>query len=319
MWPGHGSISFGRTLKEAKVIEDIIRHTMRAVQWGEALGGWTPLGESDLFEMEYWELEQAKLKNLKSRPSLAGRVAFVTGGAGGIGRAVVLALLEQGAAVVSMDVDDAIHRVSTSPAFVPVQGDVTSSSDIQKAVQLAVESFGGLDVLVSNAGSFPPSVSIEECGDEFWSQTLELNLSSHQKVLREATPYLRLGWEPTVLIIGSKNVPAPGPGVSAYSVAKAGLTQLGRVAALELGADQIRVNTIHPNAVFDTGIWDDETLAKRAANYGISPGEYRKKNVLGVEITSRDVAAMVLALLGPGFSRTTGAQIPIDGGNERVI
>ena len=92
-----------------------------------------------------------------------------------------------------------------------------------------------------------------------------------------------------------------------------------RVAALELGADGIRVNTIHPNAVFDTGIWDEETVKKRAANYGLTPGEYRSRNVLGVEITSSDVAAMVLALLGPGFSRTTGAQIPIDGGNERVI
>jgi rhamnose utilization protein RhaD (predicted bifunctional aldolase and dehydrogenase)/NAD(P)-dependent dehydrogenase (short-subunit alcohol dehydrogenase family) len=319
LWPGHGALAFGRTLKEAAIIEDIIRHTMQAVQWGEALGGWRPLEEADLFEMEYWELEQAKLKKLKSRPSLAGRIAFVSGGASGIGRAVVLALLEAGAAVVSVDCDPSIESVSLAPTFVGVVGDVTSTRDVDAAIETAVERFGGLDILVSNAGSFPPSITIEECDDDLWSKTLELNLSSHQKVLRAATPFLRRGWEPSVLIIGSKNVPAPGPGVSPYSVAKAGLTQLARVAALELGVHGIRVNTIHPNAVFDTGIWNDETVAKRAANYGITSAEYRKRNVLGVEITSHDVASMIVALLGEGFLRTTGAQIPIDGGNERVI
>jgi NAD(P)-dependent dehydrogenase (short-subunit alcohol dehydrogenase family) len=114
-------------------------------------------------------------------------------------------------------------------------------------------------------------------------------------------------------------VPAPGPGVGAYSASKAALTQLARVAALEWGADGIRVNVIHPNAVFDTGIWTEAVLNKRAASYGLTVEEYKTNNILHVEITSRDVAEMAAEMCGPVFSRTTGAQVPVDGGNERVI
>ena len=106
---------------------------------------------------------------------------------------------------------------------------------------------------------------------------------------------------------------------AAYSVAKAGLTQLSRVAALEMGRDGIRVNVLHPNAVFDTGIWSDDLLKARAAEYGLSVAEYRRNNVLGVEVRAADVAALACALVSPLFAKTTGAQIPIDGGNERVI
>jgi NAD(P)-dependent dehydrogenase (short-subunit alcohol dehydrogenase family) len=120
-------------------------------------------------------------------------------------------------------------------------------------------------------------------------------------------------------VIGSKNVPAPGPGAAAYSASKAALTQLARVAALEWGRDGIRVNVLHPNAVFDTGIWTEEVLANRARHYGLTVDEYRRNNVLGVEVSSRDVAELTVALCSPLFARTTGAQIPVDGGNERVI
>jgi len=120
-------------------------------------------------------------------------------------------------------------------------------------------------------------------------------------------------------VIGSKNVPAPGPGQAAYSAAKAALTQLARVAALELARDGIRVNVLHPNAVFDTGTFTPEVLAARATAYGLSVEEYKRNNLLGVEIVAHDVALAVAALVGQSFRRTTGAQIPIDGGNDRVI
>ena len=113
--------------------------------------------------------------------------------------------------------------------------------------------------------------------------------------------------------------PAPGPGAAAYSVAKAGLTQLGRIAALELGERGIRVNIIHPNAVYDTGIWTDEILKARADHYGLTVETYKTNNVLKVEVTSKNVAEMAVMMLGSTFSKTTGAQIPIDGGNERII
>jgi NAD(P)-dependent dehydrogenase (short-subunit alcohol dehydrogenase family) len=139
------------------------------------------------------------------------------------------------------------------------------------------------------------------------------------ELLRSAIPFLRLGFDPSVVIIGSKNVPAPGPGAAAYSVAKAGLAQLARVAALELGKDGIRVNTVHPHLVFDTALWTPELLAARAAQYGLSVEDYRRNNLLRVEISTRDVANAVVALAGPTFSKTTGAQIPIDGGSDRVV
>ena len=122
-----------------------------------------------------------------------------------------------------------------------------------------------------------------------------------------------------MVVIGSKNVPAPGPGAAAYSASKAALNQLARVAALEWGADGIRVNILHPNAVFDTGIWTDEVLAERAGRYGMTVEQYKTNNVLRTEVTSRDVAELAAEMCGPLFAKTTGAQVPVDGGNERVI
>ncbi len=125
--------------------------------------------------------------------------------------------------------------------------------------------------------------------------------------------------DPSVVMIGSKNVRAPGPGAGAYSAAKAAQTQLARVAALELGSLGIRVNVIHPDAVFDTGLWSPEIIAERAEHYGMTSEQYRTKNVLGIEVSSTDVAAAVCAIVDPSFRATTGAQIPVDGGNDRVI
>jgi NAD(P)-dependent dehydrogenase (short-subunit alcohol dehydrogenase family) len=138
--------------------------------------------------------------------------------------------------------------------------------------------------------------------------------------LRETHALLKLAMRGgRVVIIGSKNVPAPGPGAAAYSASKAALTQLARVIALEWGAEGIRVNTLHPNAVFDTSIWSDQVLAERARHYGVSVAEYKINNVLKVEVFSRDVAELAAEMCGALFDKTTGAQVPVDGGNERVI
>jgi NAD(P)-dependent dehydrogenase (short-subunit alcohol dehydrogenase family) len=148
---------------------------------------------------------------------------------------------------------------------------------------------------------------MDEIDDETWNQTLDINLTGHQRLLRATTPYLRLGIEPAVVVVASKNVPAPGPGAAAYSAAKAGLTQLARVAALQLGRQGVRVNVVHPNAVFDTGLWTADVLENRARHYGITVEEYKRNNILGVEVESIHVAEMVCAMAGPLFSRTTGA------------
>ena len=154
---------------------------------------------------------------------------------------------------------------------------------------------------------------------EFLNETMQINFNGHVSFIRACTPFLKLGSDPSIVLMSSKNVPAPGPGAGAYSAAKSALTQIGRVAAMELGGYGIRVNMLHPNAVFDTGIWSEDVLATRAENYGMSVDEYKTNNILKTSITSHDVAEMVLTLCGKSFAKTTGAQVPIDGGNDRVI
>ncbi|MEN8215752.1 MAG: bifunctional aldolase/short-chain dehydrogenase [Pseudomonadota bacterium] len=319
IWPGFGLISFGRSIKEAQIISDIKDHTIHAIQLAEQLGGWKALPESDIFDMEYWELEQAKLRKGSSSPALQGKIALVTGAASGIGRACVEALHAQGAAVVALDLDPSITTLFDKKEILGVVCDVTLDESIQAAVETGIRHFGGLDILISNAGNFPASEKIAALNPKTWDDSLALNLTSHQRLLKTCTPYLAMGIDAAVIMIASKNVPAPGPGASAYSVAKAGQTQLARVAALELGAFGVRINIIHPNAVFDTALWTSEVLEKRAKHYGMSVEEYKTNNVLKTEVTSKDVAVLACAMAGPIFAKTTGAQVPIDGGNERVI
>lgn len=319
VWPGHGVLTFGQTCTQATVVKDIIDHTILAIQRAELLGGWHALPASDIFAVEYWELEQAKLGKSKSAPQLRGKVALVSGAANGIGRACVEQLHQQGAAVIALDIDEKISDLNETIGMLGLVCDITDPTMIKEAVMAGVREFGGLDILINNAGIFPASLTIEAMQDDIWRKSLDVNLNSHRQLLSDCIPYLKLGIDPAIIFIASKNVPAPGPGASAYSVAKAGFTQLARVAALELASDGIRVNVLHPDAVFDTAIWTDEVLQKRAHHYGMTVQQYKTKNLLGVEIHARDVARLACALAGPLFDKTTGAQIPIDGGNDRVI
>ncbi|MDH3342473.1 MAG: SDR family oxidoreductase, partial [Gammaproteobacteria bacterium] len=319
VWKNQGLIAFGASLKEASIISDISQHTIKAIQTAENLGGWQTLPENDLFDMEYWELEQAKLNKSKSSPEFQGKVALVTGAASGIGKACVEALLEKGAAVAALDIDLAIKGSFNRQDVLEIVCDVTDDAVLKKSVEATVRNFGGLDILVTNAGIFTANENIEDMSDHTWALAMDVNLTSHQRLMKHCIPYLRHGIDSAIIIIASKNVPAPGPGASAYSAAKAGLTQLARVAAFELGKDNIRVNTIHPNAVFDTAVWSDEMLEGRAKNYGISVEEYKANNVLHTEVTSKNVANMACAMAGEAFAKTTGSQVPVDGGNERVI
>jgi NAD(P)-dependent dehydrogenase (short-subunit alcohol dehydrogenase family) len=178
--------------------------------------------------------------------------------------------------------------------------------------------YGGIDIIVANAGIFKAGEYIEEL-DKSWDLHIKINLTATQRFLKFSIPYLKHGFSASIIIIGSRNFSAPGPGAAAYSVTKAGVTQLARVAALELAGDGVRVNIIHPDAVFDTEIWTQEVLEKSAKRYGITVEEYKTKNLLRTEIKSTDIARMVSTVAGPVFCATTGAQIPIDGGNDRVI
>jgi NAD(P)-dependent dehydrogenase (short-subunit alcohol dehydrogenase family) len=300
-------------------VGDIVAHTLPAIERAEQMGGWNALPEDAVFDVEYWELEQAKLARAPQPAELAGRVALVTGAASGIGRAAVDAFLAGGASVVALDRNDAVASMFDEVRVAAFSCDVTDAAAVEFAVESAIRRFGGLDAVVSNAGVFPESARIAELSGDIWHRSLAVNLDAHRILLQKTIPFLELGIDPAVVIVGSKNVPAPGKGAAAYSVAKAGLTQLARVAALELAASGIRVNVLHPNDVFDTAIWTPEVLEARAREYGMDVETYRRRNLLRVEVTSADVAALAVALTGRLFAKTTGAQIPVDGGNDRVV
>ena len=319
--PAFGMGCVGRTAKDARIVRDIYDHTIDVILRATALGGYRALPERDIFDVEYWDLEQAKLKKAGAPPVFAGEVALVTGAASGIGKACVEALLGRGAAVIGLDINADVTRLMGNRAdFLGLKCDVTSERDVVAAQEAGARAFGGLDMVVLNAGVFPGGRRIDALDAAEWRRVMSVNLDANLALMRECHPLLKLAPNGgRVVIIGSKNVPAPGPGAAAYSASKAALTQLARVAALEWGADRIRVNTLHPNAVFDTAAWTDEVLAARARHYGISVEAYRKRNVLGAEVTSRDVGELAAELCGPLFAKTTGAQVPVDGGNDRVI
>ena len=319
IWPQHGTIAFGRRVKETIIVSDIVHHTIRAIQWGEAIGGWKALSEKQIFDMEYWELQQAKLRRGGISPELQGKVALITGAASGIGLACTEMLHEQGAVVVGLDINPEITQIFNQQDMVGVHCDITDDRVVKKAVEMTVRCFGGLDILIPNAGIFPDSQRIEDMDEKIWERSMDINLSCQQRLLKMCIPYLKQGIDAAVVFISSKNVPAPGPGAAAYSVAKAGQTQLARIAAMELGPEGIRVNIVHPNAVYDTALWTAEVLESRARQYGCTVDEYKTNNCLKTEVSSKDVAALVCAMVGPAFAKTTGAQVPIDGGNIRVI
>ncbi len=315
-----GMCAIGRSARDAAIVADIYRHTMDVIERAARLGGYHALPERDVFDVEYWDLEQAKLRKSGKPPLFAGEVALVTGAASGIGKACAAALLARGAAVVGLDIDNGVKLLHQRTDFLGICCDITSRREILEALEAAVCAFGGLDIVILNAGIFPGGAAIAALDDATWRRTMSVNLDANLALLRECHAMLKFAPRGgRVAVIGSKNVTAPGPGAAAYSASKAALTQLARVAALEWGADNIRVNTLHPNAVFDTGLWNDDVLAARAAQYGMSVEQYQTNNVLKTRITSRDVAELAAEICGPLFARTTGAQIPIDGGNERVI
>jgi rhamnose utilization protein RhaD (predicted bifunctional aldolase and dehydrogenase)/NAD(P)-dependent dehydrogenase (short-subunit alcohol dehydrogenase family) len=318
--PQFGLCTVGRNAQEAFIVRDIYQHTIDTVVRATQLERYQALPAQDYFDVEYWDLEQAKLRKAGTPPLFTGEVVLITGAASGIGKACVESFLARGAAVVGLDITTSIADVSGKSAYLGLVCDVTDSVALEQALERAVQQFGGMDMLVLNAGVFPGGCAIAELVDAEWTRVLQVNLNANLTLLRLAHPLLkRAPRNGRVVVIGSKNVTAPGPGAAAYSASKAALTQLLRVAALESAGDGIRLNALHPDAVFDTGIWTDDVLAARAAHYGLTVEQYKRRNLLKTEITSHDVAELTAELCGPLFAKTTGAQLPIDGGDPRVI
>ena len=318
--PRIGFLAAGRTAKDTAIVEELYDHTIDVILRAEALGGWRALDPRHTFDIEYWDLEQAKLRKAGSPPVFSGEIVVVTGAASGIGKACVEAYLKRGAAVAALDRNPAIEAMWQRPDVLGIACDLTRKDEIDGAIDKAVKRFGGVDMLVLNAGIFPSSSPIQDIATESWRSAMSVNVEANLVVMQACHPLLKLAPRGgRVVVIGSKNVPAPGPGAAAYSASKAALNQLARVAALEWAKDGIRINSLHPNQVFDTGLWTEEVLASRAKAYHMTVEQYKKNNLLKAEVSSKDVAELAAEMCGPLFAKTTAAQVPVDGGNERVV
>lgn len=315
-----GLCSIGKNMKEIGIISDIYEHTIQSILRAEILGGFKALPAKDIFDLEYWDLEQAKLLKNTNSLEFEGEVVLITGAASGIGKSCVESFLSRGAAVIALDISNSIETVIKHQNYLGLVCDLTNEISTKDSIEMGVRHFGGVDMIVLNAGVFPEGKKVKDLDLKEWNKVFSINLDANLNLLRELFPLLRFSpSKGRVVIIGSKNVSAPGPGAAAYSASKAALNQLMRVLSMEWGEYGIRLNTLHPNAVFDTGIWTDEVLESRANHYGLSVEEYKTNNILGVEINSKDVSELAAEMCGKLFSKTTAAQIPIDGGNERVI
>ncbi|MDR1431024.1 MAG: SDR family oxidoreductase, partial [Propionibacteriaceae bacterium] len=316
--PELGLLSVGRDAGEAVATADIARHTMASIAVSEQLGGYRPVGGAHAGELEFWDAQRDKLA--RSAADLSGRVALVTGAGSGIGHACAAALLRRGACVVGWDISADVKTAFASPQWLGEQVDVSDHDAQAAALERLVGEFGGLDIAVVSAGVFPKAACLGEVDAGTWRRTMAINVDAVEDLYGLIWPYLALSHGGgRVVVIASKNVAAPGPGAAAYSSSKAALTQLSRVAALEWAKHGIRVNMIHPDAVFDTALWTPELLATRAAHYGVTIDAYKRRNLLGVEVTSAAVGNLAAAMASELFACSTGVQLPIDGGNERVI
>ncbi|MEO6418950.1 MAG: SDR family oxidoreductase, partial [Polyangiaceae bacterium] len=321
--PGFGMCALGRTLKDADAVADIYEHTIEVMVNATEVGTYAPVSRSDLFDLEYWSLEQAKIKKT-AEPALFGKVAFITGAASGIGRATAARFLALGAHVALVD-HDAKELVAAHEALgkkrgtqvLPIVCDVTSSKKVSAAFASAVSFFGGVDVVVSNAGNAPEGRLDTEEGAEALRNSLELNLLSHNHVARAATEVmLAQGRGGCLLFNVSKAVFNPGPGFGPYAVAKSALMALMRQYAIDLGKSGIRANAVNADRI-RTPLFGGGVLESRAAARGLSVDDYFRANLLGREVLADDVAD-AFAYLAQARA-TTGCVVTVDGGNSSAF
>jgi rhamnose utilization protein RhaD (predicted bifunctional aldolase and dehydrogenase)/NAD(P)-dependent dehydrogenase (short-subunit alcohol dehydrogenase family) len=311
--PALGLLTVGDNAEEAALLAEIFRHSIKIILQAEQVGGWQPVPEFDLLRSGSGETMES---TTQGKLEFAGEIALITGAASGIGRATAKAFLAKGAAVVGLDLNPAISVLSNVPAFLGLPCDVTNERDLSHALNQTVQRFGGFDILVLSTGFLPSTRKIVDLEPSAWQHAMRINLDANFNLLRSCYPFLQESPRGgRIVVLSPQNIAPPGGGTAAYAAAKAALTQLVRCAAAEWGMSRIRVQIVHPGGVFDTGIWTPEVLAQRARNRGMTVEEYRRHNFLQTEINSQDVAELVATLCGPAFSKTTGAQIAIDGGS----
>ncbi|MCF1432388.1 bifunctional rhamnulose-1-phosphate aldolase/short-chain dehydrogenase [Agrobacterium vitis] len=328
--PGVGMLSFAKDKATARIAGEFYVNAINVMRGASTVSQYQGLPEQEAFDIEYWLLEEAKLQRMPKPKSLAGKVAFVTGGAGGIGRATAERLVAEGACVVLADIDAAALSETTADftkrhggdAIRSVQLDVTREDAVISAFAEASVEFGGVDILVSNAG-IASSAPVEDTTLAMWNKNIDILATGYFLVSREAFRLFRrqaLGGN--VVFVASKNGLASSPNASAYCTAKAAEIHLARCLALE-GADAgIRVNTVNPDAVLrGSKIWNGEWREQRAASSKIEVDDleehYRKRSMLKLNVFPEDIAEAIYFLASDASAKSTGNIINVDAGNAQ--
>jgi NAD(P)-dependent dehydrogenase (short-subunit alcohol dehydrogenase family) len=312
--PGVGLFGVGASARDAAIAADIAENTVQVITDAEAIGEYKCIGEYDMFEVEYWSLEQAKLGKANEK-ALARQVAVVTGGGGGIGAATAIALAKQGAEVAILDRDlEAAQAVAKKIGgkALAIACDVTDAGSVRAAFDATVSAFGGVDILVSNAGAAWQG-TIGTVDDETLRRSFELNFWGHQSVAQNAVRIMQAqGTFGCLLFNTSKQAVNPGRDFGPYGLPKAATLFLVKQYALDHGKDGIRSNAVNADRI-RTGLLTDAMVAKRSAARGVSEADYMAGNLLKREVTANDVAEAFVYLATA--TKTTAAVITVDGGN----
>ena len=330
--PGVGMITFAKDKATARISGEFYINAINVMRGASSVSEYVGLAEQEAFDIEYWLLEEAKLQRMPKPKSLAGRIALITGGAGGIGAATAKRYLSEGACVVLADIDaDALGSVEkdlssrySSDVVRSVRMDVTDENAVAAAFADAAVEFGGIDILVSNAG-IASSAPVEETSLALWNRNLGILSTGYFLVSREAFKLLRVqDMGGSVVFIASKNGLAASPNASAYSTAKASEIHLARCLALEGAEAGIRVNVVNPDAVLrGSRIWEGEWLDQRASTYGTDKGGleemYRQRSLLKRSVLPEDIAEAAYFFAAETSSKSTGNILNVDAGNVQAF